>query len=64
MKTRTTAALEAMQKCRDLLRSKHYALTTTMVYVHGDGERVRSPLNAPVAMPVNVVPFVMERRAA
>lgn len=39
----------------------HASLETTMVYVHGDGERVRSPLDMP---PSNVVPFDMERRAA
>lgn len=28
-----------------------------MIYVHGDGERVRSPLDVPAAVS-NVVPFV------
>ena len=43
----------------------HARLNTTMIYVHGDGERVRSPLEA-VEMPANVVPFESQhnRRAA
>lgn len=36
----------------------HASLETTMIYVHGDGERVKSPLNALADMPANVVPFV------
>jgi hypothetical protein len=85
MKTRSPSARATLQKCVDLLRRKHYALTTeqsycqhigsyidwlrdvqellghailntTMIYVHGDGERVRSPLSA-MPLPANVVPF-------
>lgn len=37
----------------------HASLETTMIYVHGDGERVRSPLDAQADMPANVVPFEM-----
>ena len=33
----------------------HASLNTTMIYVHGDGERVKSPLEV---LPSNVVPFV------
>lgn len=40
MKTRTPSALEAMQKCRDLLRSKHYALTTEQVYCQHIGSYI------------------------
>lgn len=32
MKPLSPAASEALQKCRDLLRRKHYALTTEQVY--------------------------------
>jgi|688.fasta_scaffold652293_2 integrase len=32
------------------------SLETTMIYVHGDGERVRSPLDA-MTVPINVIPF-------
>lgn len=114
MKTRSRLAQETMQKCRDYLRGKHYALTTeqvycqhigsykkaaeklgldglatphvlrhccathildaggnirdvqellghaslttTMIYVHGDGERVRSPLAA-LPPAANIIPF-------
>lgn len=35
----------------------HASLETTMIYVHGDGERVRSPLDTLPDVPVNVVPF-------
>lgn len=35
----------------------HSSLETTMIYVHGDGERVRSPLDTLPALPANVVPF-------
>jgi site-specific recombinase XerD len=34
----------------------HASLETTMIYVHGDGERVRSPLDA-MSVPINVIPF-------
>lgn len=109
MKTRSPNALDALQKCRDVLRRKHYALATEQVYcqhigsyidwmvehretigqlcesgdkvksfltamahrgcaaatqnqafnayVHGDGERVRSPLDTLADLPANVVPF-------
>jgi len=36
----------------------HASLETTMIYVHGDGERVRSPLDAlPQHAPPNLIPF-------
>jgi site-specific recombinase XerC len=35
----------------------HARLETTMIYVYGDGERVRSPLDTLADLPVNVVPF-------
>jgi len=28
-----------------------------MIYVHGDGERVKSPLDVGACLPANVVPF-------
>ena len=34
----------------------HASLTTTMIYVHGDGERVRSPLDA-LPPAANIIPF-------
>ena len=40
MKTRTPAACDAMQKCRDLLRRKHYALTTEQVYCQHIGSYI------------------------
>lgn len=46
----------------------HASLNTTMIYLHGDGERVRSPLETmPGMLPSNVVKFEIEdndRRAA
>ena len=41
----------------------HASLTTTMIYVHGDGERVRSPLDTLSPLPANVVPFEGRRAA-
>jgi integron integrase len=35
----------------------HASLETTMIYVHGDGERVRSPLDA-LPQATNIVPFI------
>jgi len=38
----------------------HASLETTMIYVHGDGERVRSPLDAlPQHAPPNILPFTL-----
>lgn len=40
MKTRSPAALATMQKCRDLLRRKHYALATEQVYCQHIGSYI------------------------
>lgn len=53
-----THVLDAGSNIRDVQELLgHSHLNTTMIYVHGDGERVRSPLDVPVPMPANVVPF-------
>lgn len=40
---------------QDLLGHAH--LNTTMIYVHGDGERIRSPLDTLPSLPKNILPF-------
>lgn len=50
-----THILEAGGNVRDVQELLgHTHLDTTMLYVHGDGERVRSPLDV---LPTNVIPF-------
>jgi integrase len=60
MKTTEQLKRETLAQCADLLG--HANLQTTMIYVHCDGERVRSPLDT---LPTNIVPFeTVMRRAA
>lgn len=35
----------------------HASLNTTMIYVHGDGERVQSPLSTLPTSAPNIIPF-------
>lgn len=53
-----THILEAGGNVRDVQELLgHVHLDTTMIYVHGDGERVRSPLETLPSMPPNILPF-------
>lgn len=53
-----THILEAggnIRDVQDLLGHSH--INTTMIYVHGDSERIHSPLETLPILPVNIIPF-------
>ena len=53
-----THILEAGGNVRDVQEFLGHAhLDTTMLYVHGDGKRVRSPLDTLPTVPQNILPF-------
>lgn len=77
MNSHQSAKERTLAQCVDLIRFRHLSintektycghssLETTMIYVHGDGERVRSPLDSlPPMKQSNVITGDFGRRAA